>query len=262
MLNYARRFLIFFYNLFAITSIKFEKKIFKTSKTALAKNLLLIPFIHFVLNPSIPRSFTDASHRNSQLSDDARCSCTEFYRLLFYYFMIQYRVAVCVIVYVQILNQKKMIKFFNNCVRFAQHYEWEINFKEFERRSIKKLLIASATLIACYVFQFASAFQHNWQGVGNFMLFEIYGFIIYLCSSFVGLFLELLSFLIEDFTRKLSKISNREVQRNHDRSFQQFIDVDQLLTEFKDAFGSLFSIITLVCFASITVKVFKLSFFN
>lgn len=262
MSNYDRRFLVFFYNLFAVTSIKLEKKTFKTSKTALAKNLLLIPFIHFVLNSSIPRSFSDASERNAQISADARCSCTVFYRLLFYYFMIQYRVAACVIVYVQILHQKKMIKFLNNCVRFAQHYEWEINYKEFERRYIKKLSIASMTLVACYVFQFAAAFQHNWQGIINFSLFEIYGFIMYLYSSFVGLFLELLSFLFEDFTRKLSQISNRKIQRNPNRSIQQLIDVDQLLNEFKEAFGSLFSIITLFCFATITVKVFKRSFFH
>lgn len=130
MANHGRSFFILFFNLFAVTSIRFEKKTFKISKIVLVKNLLLIPFIHFFLSNPIARSFSEVS-QNAKKSDDARLHCTVFYRVIFYYFMIQYRIAACIIVYVQAFEQKKMIKFLNNCVRFAQHYEWEIDFKDF-----------------------------------------------------------------------------------------------------------------------------------
>lgn len=256
MENYGRKlsFFIFFFNLFAVTSIQFEKKTFKISKTVLFKNLLLIPFIHFFLSNPIAKSFNEVS-QTAKTRDDDRIHCTVFSRFIFYYFMIQYRVASCIIVYVQIFNQKKIIKFLNNCVIFAQHYGWEIDFKDLCRKTFKILIIALLVASACFTVQYMTFFTLSWMGFIEYLIFLSYGFIIYLYSSFVCLFLKFLGFLFEDLTRKLHQFSNRKVKRNTERLFQQFIDVDQLMVEFKDAFGSLFSVLTMFSLSTATVKV-------
>lgn len=246
-------FLIFFYNLFASISVKFDGKVFKISKIILVKNFLLIPFIYFVLNNSIPRTFHVASQKTEDQHFETQF--TAFFYLIFYLFVLQFRVAACIIVYVQVFNLKRVIKFLNNCVRIIQHYELEIDFKKFEQKILKLVLIEFATFPACSVVQFVAFFTQSWKGLIDYLILTSYGFIMFSYMNFIRTIMRLLSFLFEDLTQKFEQMSKRKTGMKSERLFQQLLDVDRILKEFEETFNILNSIMTFICFTTLTLKV-------
>lgn len=246
-------FLIFFYNLFATISFKFDGKVFIISKIILVKNFLLIPFIYFVLNNPIPRTFKVTSLKSEDQNFETQF--TAFFYLIFYFFTLQFRVAACITVYVQVFNLKRVMKFLNNCVRFIQHYELEINFKKFEQKILKLVLIEFIIFPACSFFQFTTFFAHSWKGFIEYLILTSYGFILFSYLSFIRTIMRLISFLFEDLTKKFEQMSKRKMTMKLERLFQQLLDVDRILKEFKDTFTSLNSIMTFICSTTITLKV-------
>lgn len=132
-----------FYNLLVVNSLKIENGVFRISRIVFIKNLVFLPFIYLFLNKSVPKSIRDAS-KKSLLSHSS--GETTFYFFVFYFMQIQLRFAAIIFVYRQLLLQRSIAKFFNNCLKLARSQRLALDFGAFEIKFLRVFIAGYATL--------------------------------------------------------------------------------------------------------------------
>lgn len=254
MVRKLHKFLVFFYNLFAVTSVGFDGDRFKISKLAFVKNFLLLPVFFTFFGKSLPRSFTQASSEQGQFSIDK--PVTIFYLFVFQTLMLHYRVTSAFVVYFPLWKQKKIVEFLNNCCRFYQKYKFELDFEKFERRVVTFSFAAFLTLFVCYTVELFAIFTPTWGGLVRSSIFHFNGFICFCCSSFIWSVLLLFLFVLQSVAEKLALMHKNKQKANFQvEIFDLTLAVDELLTEFNETFGLLFSVMTVGIMVTTVVKV-------
>lgn len=225
------RYLNHFYNLLVVNSLK---------------------FIYLFLNKSVPKSIRDASKKPLLSHSSGE---TTFYFFVFYFMQIQLRIAAIIFVYRQLLLQRSIAKFFNNCLKLARNHQLRLDFGAFEIKFIKVFIAGYATLVTSYTVQLFVFFDFDWQGLVSFVLYQFQGIIIFTYFNFISFCLYFLQFLFENISFKLKKNCLKGFNTSFHEISELFLATDQLLCEFNKTFGFLLSAMTFFATTTLTGKV-------
>lgn len=245
------KFVVFIFNLLAITSLKFENGVFETSKIIFVKNLALIPISILVASYLIPFEILDSASTTIEYNIFA---VTVFLKVVLFYSVRFYRTLLFLIVLIQLRQHKKIATFVNDCVKFVKFYELIPEFKIFERSCCRLVsLLSTFGFLFFYLLEFFLMFRHTWSAFLVFLLLRVRDFIALTFFCFICLCLKFLLFLLQNFGKAFSMSFYETCKKK--KLLCQLINIVRLFKGFHKAFGLILSILLGVVSVNMTVQV-------
>lgn len=214
--------LVFFFNFFAVTNIKFDGKKWLTSKFVTLKNLLVFLFIVLTVNFSVPSSYSDVTQRKGQYNHAA---LSVLYIFVFSFIIILYRMIAAVFIFVQILRRHEIASLLNTFSAYAKNYISTASISKFKNKIIKLIGASSMLHLFCCLIEFTAFFSPNLDGLVRSIWFHIHGAMTYYFLLFVCLIFNFILVILDDLLKDVES-----TPKNLDRSF-----LNQILIKFEIA---------------------------
>lgn len=245
--------LVFVFNLFAVTNIKYDGNQFLVPRFVTFKNVLVLIVLLLSLNYSVPNSYSDVTQTKVGYNQAA---LSVLYISVFSITTIQYRMITLVLVFVQIRQRHKVAQLLNRFKDYAQEYVAKQKLLRFERHSIRLVLFSVALLLFCYAVEFAAFFSLNLHGLTRSAWFHIHGAIIYLFTLFVSLILEFILCLLDDLLEKIKNISKSSARKFVGKVLLQFEIIHEFLAAIDTIFGP---VLTIILFFTMIILISKVT---
>lgn len=240
-------------NFFSITCIKQENGVFKISRIALIKTLILFPLC--LVGVKFTASILLEFHR--PLTFNQR-GITAFLHLMIAYLDQLIKLAAVFCVYAQIGKRKEIPRFLNLCVKFVKFSNSLDELKVFEKNCRKSYGLAITLMFLCFLIYFELLYFQTWGSFFYYLFSRSFELTILAYFGFIHLCLQFLVFSFEylktSFERDLKSSNERRIEQN----LHLFISVERLLSEFNSTFG--FTLSTMISFivSMLTIQVIKL----
>lgn len=231
-----RRFSIFLLNFFGVLSAHYDQKknILQVSKIQTIKNLILIPSIFVIKKFLVPKSFHAASVQENLVD---LTGLSKFFVLMIGY-MKTVLIASIFCIYIQLINQSKVLKFLN---------KFKYLFEKVPSKFIVKTKITLFLFISNCLIEFCATLKPNWQGFVNFFTARFQDFVILtFCTFFACIFSS-----IEQKLEDTSKILNAKCVTKA----EEIIQACKILKSFNETFGLLLTVLTVFLAVEITFRV-------
>lgn len=243
--------LVFFFNLFAITNVKLNKDTFVPSKPVILKNICILVVLLLTLNYSVPSSYSDVTQTSVKYN---RAALSVLYIFVFSLTIIQYRMITVVLVFFQILQQKRVVKLLNELKVYAEKNVTATNFSHFAKDIIGLLITSITLLLVCYSVEFAAFFSPSFQELARSFWFHIHGAMTYFFVLFVSLILKFILFLLDNLFEKVKRISNNQTRHCVNKILLEFEIIQGFTAEVENIFGF---ILTFVMFCTMILMISK-----
>lgn len=226
--NKLHGFFYFLLNNFGVLSSNFNEltQKFQVSKFHFIKNLLLIPAMVLIKRYLVPKSVYVGIARDSV---QAVKGIRIFSRLMMRFMPLSVLITSLFCIYIQLMKQKKTLKFLNEFVQ---------DFQKFPKHFARKASFASFCFISSLLADFFVTFKFSWQ------LFVVILSVKYRNLSVLA-FCMFFSFLLKSFEQIMNKVN--EKLRSSMVELTIFDDVSRLhklLMQFNETFGIVVTMLT------------------
>lgn len=246
--------LVFVFNLFAVTNIKFDGNKFLPPRFVTFKNIIVLVLLLLSINYSVPNSYSDVTQTKVGYN---KAALSVLYIFVFSTTVVQYRMITVVLVTVQIFQRYKVARLLNRFKDHAKEYVAAQSITRFARNCVRLILFSVTLLFVCYAVEFVAFFSPNLHGLIRSFWFHIHGTMTFLFVLFVSLILNFILLLLNDLLEKLKNISKKSTKKFVTKALLQFEAIHELSAAVENIFGPVLTFI--LCF-TITLLISKVKY--